>query len=115
MYPQGPWRRGLAPLPDMSLPADKCKTTGDPQHPRARESFLEREGRLEVKEGGSKEVAPLSLCGFNWSLIHTYTSTLKGVKLGTSHSGSAVMNLTIQEDAGSIPGPVQWVKDPALP
>ena len=35
---------------------------------------------------------------------------------GSSHCGSAVMNLTsIQEDEGSIPGPTQWVKNLALP
>ena len=34
---------------------------------------------------------------------------------GTSFYGSMVMNLTvIQEDAGSIPGLPQWVKDLAL-
>ena len=37
------------------------------------------------------------------------------INLGSSWCGSAEMNLTsIHEDAGSIPGPAQWVKDQVL-
>ena len=39
----------------------------------------------------------------------------KVVTSGSSHCGSVVMKLTsIHEDVGSIPGPIQWVKKPAL-
>ena len=50
----------------------------------------------------------------NWPVILKHKS-LKTRKDETSYCGSVVMNLTrIHVLAGVIPGPAQWVKDPAM-
>ena len=47
--------------------------------------------------------------------VISFIGIKKSVKDGSSHCGSVVMNLAnIHEEAGSIPDPTHWVKDPVL-
>ena len=57
----------------------------------------------------------LGIRSLGWELMYA-AGAAKNLFHGVSVVAQWVMNPTsIHEDAGSIPGPDQWVKDPMLP
>ena len=58
----------------------------------------------------------ISAGGENTPLQGKKDSNLESTALQCSCHGSKVMNtMGIYKDVGSIPDPIQWVKDPGLP
>ena len=98
----------LLPVCSLCVKAFTCSAA---RVRRARLRVPETEGS-ENRLWGPSLLAPPATQGLVRCLPQWPT---KQADIGSSHCGSAVMHLTsIHEDAGSIPGLTQWIKDQAL-
>ena len=89
-----------------------------PEYIFSSQNTLKGNGPLNVEVHLGSSLRPISLSPLPLkppSVVHPPTQ-IQQLTSGSSHCGSAVMDLTsIHGDASLIPGLAQWSKDPALP